>query len=197
MQSTPHQLRSIFPNIDYIFLLHCIYFLLFSFFYTLSTSLPLILPITFPTLTFRDSCKILILTFSCLCSLTISVPGWPEAPEEGCVFILQSLSSLSIFGLRWDQRSGQNYSGDGLSYSPFPDFQRGNFNYFLTTLNSLHSQAFELLCDLLLLYRPSLPHTTPALQTLVYLPSDSLRCDMAGFLIDYIFSDADCSDLNG
>lgn len=64
-------------------------------------------------------------------------------------------------------------------------------------LKSLHSQAFELLCDLLLLYSPSLATTTPALQTLVYLPSDSLRCDMAGFLVDYIFSDVDSSDLNG
>lgn len=69
----------------------------------------------------------------------------------------------------------------------------------LTMLKFLHLQAFELLCDLLVLYSPSpsSAHTTPALQTLVYLPSDSLRCDMAGFLIDYIFSDADSSDLNG
>uniref|UniRef100_A0A674PE58 Cohesin subunit SA n=1 Tax=Takifugu rubripes TaxID=31033 RepID=A0A674PE58_TAKRU len=55
--------------------------------------------------------------------------------------------------------------------------------------------AFELLCDLLLLYSPSSARSTPTLQTLVYLPSDSLRCDMSGFLIDYIFSD-DSSDLN-
>lgn len=60
-------------------------------------------------------------------------------------------------------------------------------------LKSLHSQAFELLCDLLLLYSPSSAHTTPALQTLVCHPSDSLRCDMASFLMDYIFSDADSS----
>lgn len=65
------------------------------------------------------------------------------------------------------------------------------------TFKSLHLQAFELLCDLLLLYSPNSTHTAPALQTLVYLPSESLRCDMAGFLIDYIFSDADSSDLNG
>lgn len=62
---------------------------------------------------------------------------------------------------------------------------------------SLHLQAFELLCDLLLLYSPSSASTTPALQTLVYLPSDSLRCDMAGFVMDYIISDADSSDLDG
>lgn len=62
---------------------------------------------------------------------------------------------------------------------------------------SLHLQAFELLCDLLLLYSVSSASTTPALQTLVYLPSDSLRCDMAGFVMDYIISDADSSDLDG
>lgn len=61
---------------------------------------------------------------------------------------------------------------------------------------SLSLQAFELLCDLLLLYSASSARSTPTLQTLFYLPSDSLRCDMAGFLIDYIFSD-DSSDLNG
>uniref|UniRef100_A0A674MU86 Cohesin subunit SA n=1 Tax=Takifugu rubripes TaxID=31033 RepID=A0A674MU86_TAKRU len=60
----------------------------------------------------------------------------------------------------------------------------------------IRDQAFELLCDLLLLYSPSSARSTPTLQTLVYLPSDSLRCDMSGFLIDYIFSD-DSSDLNG
>lgn len=76
-------------------------------------------------------------------------------------------------------------------------FHMGILIIFLMMLKSLHSQAFELLCDLLLLYSPSSAHATPALQTLVYLPSDSLRCDMAGFLIDYIFSDADSSDLNG
>eukprot|EP00066_Takifugu_rubripes_P019952 XP_011609218.1 PREDICTED: cohesin subunit SA-1-like isoform X2 [Takifugu rubripes] len=59
----------------------------------------------------------------------------------------------------------------------------------------IRDQAFELLCDLLLLYSPSSARSTPTLQTLVYLPSDSLRCDMSGFLIDYIFSD-DSSDLN-
>lgn len=68
---------------------------------------------------------------------------------------------------------------------------------FLMVLKSFHLQAFELLCDLLLLYSPSSAPTTAAFQTLVYLPSDSLRCDMAGFVIDYIFSDADSSDLNG
>lgn len=76
-------------------------------------------------------------------------------------------------------------------------FHLGILIIFLMTLKSLLSQAFELLCDLLLLYSPSSARNTPALQTLVYLPSDSLRCDMAGFLIDYIFSDTDSSDLDG
>lgn len=68
---------------------------------------------------------------------------------------------------------------------------------FLMAFKSLHLQAFELLCDLLLLYSPSSASSTPALQTLVYLPSHSLRCDMAGFVMDYIISDADGSDLDG
>lgn len=120
--------------------------------------------------------------------LLTSFPGWAEAAKDGCAFILQSLSDLSLFGLHWNQRSGKNYSGGGFSHL--------NSNVKPLTFKSLHLQAFELLCDLLLLYSPSSAHSTPSLQTLVYLPSDSLRCDMAGFLIDYIFSD-DSSDLNG
>ncbi|CAJ1058981.1 cohesin subunit SA-1 [Xyrichtys novacula] len=52
-------------------------------------------------------------------------------------------------------------------------------------------QAFELLCDLLLLYSTSAARSEPALQTLVHLPSDSLRSEMAAFLLDYVFSDTD------
>lgn len=71
---------------------------------------------------------------------------------------------------------------------------------FSTLLNShdvlsFHPQAFELLCDLLIMYSKTSVQTTPALQTLVYLPSDSLRADMAAFLVDYIFSDD--PELNG
>lgn len=45
------------------------------------------------------------------------------------------------------------------------------------------------------MYSKTSVQTTPALQTLVYLPSDSLRADMAAFLMDYIFSDD--PELNG
>lgn len=54
-----------------------------------------------------------------------------------------------------------------------------------------------LLCDLLILYSTSSARSAPALQTLVHLPSDSLRSDMAAFLVDYIFSDSDDAEHNG
>ncbi|XP_051277154.1 cohesin subunit SA-2 isoform X1 [Dicentrarchus labrax] len=60
----------------------------------------------------------------------------------------------------------------------------------------IRDQAFELLCDLLLLYSASSAHSGTALQTLVHLPSDSLRSEMAAFLLDYIFSDSEDTELN-
>ncbi|XP_068182509.1 cohesin subunit SA-3-like [Antennarius striatus] len=60
----------------------------------------------------------------------------------------------------------------------------------------IRDQAFELLCDLLLLYSKMSGSPQTALQTLVHLPSDSLRSDMAAFLMDYVFSDAEYADLN-
>ncbi|KAF3838690.1 hypothetical protein F7725_010458 [Dissostichus mawsoni] len=60
----------------------------------------------------------------------------------------------------------------------------------------IRDQAFELLCDLLLLYSQNSVRSAPALQTLVLLPSDSLRSEMAAFLVDYIFSDSDDDELN-
>ncbi|XP_074505362.1 cohesin subunit SA-1 [Sebastes fasciatus] len=59
----------------------------------------------------------------------------------------------------------------------------------------IRDQAFELLCDLLLLYSPSSVSSEPALQMLVHLPSDSLRSEMAAFLLDYIFSDTEDAEL--
>ncbi|XP_029369113.1 cohesin subunit SA-2 [Echeneis naucrates] len=53
----------------------------------------------------------------------------------------------------------------------------------------IRDQAFELLCDLLLLYSASSVHSEPALQSLVHLPSDSLRSELAAFLLDYIFTE--------
>ncbi|XP_028271897.1 cohesin subunit SA-1 [Parambassis ranga] len=55
----------------------------------------------------------------------------------------------------------------------------------------IRDQAFEMLCDLLLLYSVNSVRSEPALQTLVHLPSDSLRSEMAAFLLDYIFSDTE------
>lgn len=57
-------------------------------------------------------------------------------------------------------------------------------------------QAFELLCDLLLLYSANSAHSETALNALVHLPSDSLRSEMASFLVDYIF-DTEETELNG
>ncbi|XP_068448835.1 cohesin subunit SA-1-like isoform X2 [Clinocottus analis] len=61
----------------------------------------------------------------------------------------------------------------------------------------IRDQAFELLCDLLLLYSTSSARMEPAaLQPLVHLPSDSLRSEMAAFLLDYVFSDTEDAELN-
>lgn len=58
-------------------------------------------------------------------------------------------------------------------------------------------QAFELLCDLLLLYSVNSVRSEPTLQSLVHLPSDSLRFELAAFLLDYIFTDSKDAELNG
>uniref|UniRef100_UPI0037E9BAFF cohesin subunit SA-1-like n=1 Tax=Semicossyphus pulcher TaxID=241346 RepID=UPI0037E9BAFF len=60
----------------------------------------------------------------------------------------------------------------------------------------MRDQAFELLCDLLLLYSTSSARSEPALQSLIHLPSDSLRSEMASFLLDYVFSDTEDAELN-
>ncbi|XP_039975563.1 cohesin subunit SA-1 [Xiphias gladius] len=60
----------------------------------------------------------------------------------------------------------------------------------------IRDRAFELLCDLLLLYSISSVRSEPALQALVHLPSDSLRSEMAAFLLDYIFTDSEDAELN-
>ncbi|XP_075868419.1 cohesin subunit SA-1 [Nelusetta ayraudi] len=61
----------------------------------------------------------------------------------------------------------------------------------------IRDEAFELLCDLLLLYGSTSLRSTPALAPLAHLPSDSLRSDMAGFIVDYVFCDTDDSEHNG
>ncbi|XP_040904363.1 cohesin subunit SA-1 [Toxotes jaculatrix] len=60
----------------------------------------------------------------------------------------------------------------------------------------IRDQAFELLCDLLLLYSTTSVRSEPALQELVHLPSDSLRSELAAFLLDYIFTDSEDAELN-
>ncbi|CAL1612852.1 unnamed protein product [Knipowitschia caucasica] len=57
------------------------------------------------------------------------------------------------------------------------------------TAAEIREQAFELLCDLLLLFSETSVRSEPELQTLVHLPSDSLRSEMAAFLVDYVFTD--------
>ena len=47
-----------------------------------------------------------------------------------------------------------------------------------------------------MLYSKSSVRSEPALQSLVHLPSDSLRSEMAAFLLDYIFTDSEDYELN-
>ncbi|XP_015243127.1 PREDICTED: cohesin subunit SA-3 [Cyprinodon variegatus] len=60
----------------------------------------------------------------------------------------------------------------------------------------IRDQAFELLCDLLLLYSAGSVRSEPALQTLVHLPSDSLRTELASFLLDHVFDDTENVNLD-
>ncbi|TKS72111.1 Cohesin subunit SA-1 SCC3 -like protein 1 [Collichthys lucidus] len=60
----------------------------------------------------------------------------------------------------------------------------------------IRDQAFEMLCDLLLLFSTTAARSESALQSLVHLPSDSLRSEMAAFVLDYIFSDAEDTEIN-
>ncbi|KAM8909968.1 cohesin subunit SA-1 isoform 3-T7 [Spinachia spinachia] len=62
--------------------------------------------------------------------------------------------------------------------------------------NEIRDQAFELLCDLLLLYSASSARVEPELGALVHLPSDSLRSEMSAFLLDYVFSDCEDAELD-
>ncbi|KAM6923540.1 cohesin subunit SA-2 [Xenentodon cancila] len=55
----------------------------------------------------------------------------------------------------------------------------------------IRDEAFELLCDLLLLYSVTSVHNEPALQALVHLPSDSLCSELAAFLLDYVFAETE------
>ncbi|KAM4621914.1 cohesin subunit SA-1 [Polymixia lowei] len=61
----------------------------------------------------------------------------------------------------------------------------------------IRDQAFELLCDLLLIYSVGSVRSQPALHTLACPPSDSLRSEMAAFLLDYIFTDPEEAELHG
>ncbi|XP_039871879.1 cohesin subunit SA-1 isoform X5 [Simochromis diagramma] len=61
----------------------------------------------------------------------------------------------------------------------------------------IRDQAFELLCDLLLLYSVGSVRSEPALQALAHLPSDSLRSELAAFLLDYVFTDTEDVELHG
>ncbi|KAL0973621.1 hypothetical protein UPYG_G00207250 [Umbra pygmaea] len=61
----------------------------------------------------------------------------------------------------------------------------------------IRDQAFELLCDLLLLFGLKSVCSQPALQALIYPPSNSLRSDMAAFILDYVFIEPDSDQLSG
>ncbi|XP_076005196.1 cohesin subunit SA-1 [Genypterus blacodes] len=52
----------------------------------------------------------------------------------------------------------------------------------------VRDQAFELLCDLLVIYSETSVRSEPALQMLAHKPSDSLRFMLATFVVDYVFT---------
>ncbi|XP_027864003.1 cohesin subunit SA-1 [Xiphophorus couchianus] len=60
----------------------------------------------------------------------------------------------------------------------------------------IRDQAFELLCDLLLLYGAVSVRGEPVLRALVHLPSDSLRAELASFLLDYVFNGSENIELD-
>ncbi|KAM9795140.1 cohesin subunit SA-1 [Neosynchiropus ocellatus] len=60
----------------------------------------------------------------------------------------------------------------------------------------IRNVAFELLCDLLLIYSTA-ARSHPNMPSLVCLPSESLRAEMGAFLVDYIFADSEDLELSG
>ncbi|KAM3833848.1 cohesin subunit SA-2-like [Diretmus argenteus] len=61
----------------------------------------------------------------------------------------------------------------------------------------IRDQAFEVLCDVVLLYSPGSVRSQPALQTLAQPPPDSLRSEMASFVMDYIFTGCEDDHFTG
>ncbi|RVE67552.1 hypothetical protein OJAV_G00103820 [Oryzias javanicus] len=59
----------------------------------------------------------------------------------------------------------------------------------------IRDEAFQLLCDLLLLYSEGSFRSEPALQTLVHLPSVPLCSELTSFLLDHIFTDEEEGEL--
>uniref|UniRef100_A0A3B3I8U6 Cohesin subunit SA n=1 Tax=Oryzias latipes TaxID=8090 RepID=A0A3B3I8U6_ORYLA len=59
----------------------------------------------------------------------------------------------------------------------------------------IRDEAFELLCDLLLLYSQASVRSEPALQPLVHLPSVSLCSELASFLLDHVFTEEEDAEL--
>ncbi|XP_030621225.1 cohesin subunit SA-1 [Chanos chanos] len=52
----------------------------------------------------------------------------------------------------------------------------------------IRDQAFVLLCDLLIIFSDGSVRVRPELQAVVYAPDDSVRAEMASFVLDYVFS---------
>ncbi|XP_077465698.1 cohesin subunit SA-1 [Stigmatopora argus] len=55
----------------------------------------------------------------------------------------------------------------------------------------IRDQAFELLCDFLILYSPISVQSDQAVENLQHKPSSSLRAGMAAFIVDYVLADTD------
>nr|XP_015195780.1 PREDICTED: cohesin subunit SA-3 [Lepisosteus oculatus]XP_015195781.1 PREDICTED: cohesin subunit SA-3 [Lepisosteus oculatus]XP_015195782.1 PREDICTED: cohesin subunit SA-3 [Lepisosteus oculatus]XP_015195783.1 PREDICTED: cohesin subunit SA-3 [Lepisosteus oculatus] len=58
----------------------------------------------------------------------------------------------------------------------------------------IRDQAFLLLCDFLIILSPKLAKGRDDLQTVVFLPPDALRLEMASFVMDYVFVEEEVDD---
>ncbi|XP_053735252.1 cohesin subunit SA-1 isoform X2 [Synchiropus splendidus] len=121
-------------------------------------------------------------------------------PDREFLQLMVSALRCAAHHLIWAKvSSAQNVMTEaelGLLEKQVPSFYRVCEMCLSVNEADIRNVAFELLCDLLLIYsKPA--HSHPNTQSLVCLPSESLRAEMGAFLVDYIFTDDEDLELSG
>ncbi|KAJ3587332.1 hypothetical protein NHX12_010930 [Muraenolepis orangiensis] len=117
---------------------------------------------------------------------------------EPCIQLLESglmvpALKCASFQLLWDKVTMLNSTPTETEVLRLKKALRSFCNVSQRCLTSgqaeVRDQAFVLLCDLLLVYSAGSVRSQPALHALALPPSEPLRCEMAAFLMDYVFTD--------